>query len=67
MPGYRALELTVPELHDLRMICSLEMVTSGWDTNTVPCSLDTENSCHSRSFEILQAEVNESFRPAHVR
>ena len=44
-------------LHDMRMVCLLRAVTPGWVTNTVPFKLKIDSIHHSRSFEVLQANV----------
>ena len=46
------------ELHDMRMICLLEVVTPAWVTYTFPYTIAIDCIHHSGSFEVLQAKVN---------
>ena len=47
----------VPELHAMRMVCLLKVVTPTWATSTVPFTLKIDYTPYSDSFEVLQANV----------
>ena len=47
----------VPEIHALRMVCLLKVVSSAWVVNTFPFLLVFDYIHHSRSFGILQVKV----------
>ena len=47
----------VSELHDVRIIYSLKVVTPAWVTNTVPFTIAINNIRYSGTFKILQAKV----------
>ena len=57
MPSYIILGSTVPELHDMRIICLLKAFTLAWVINTFPFLLVIDYIHHPRSFEVLQAMV----------
>ena len=57
MPSYIVLGSMVPELHDMRIVCLLKVVTPTWVVNTVSLTLKIDYIDHSGSFEILQATV----------
>ena len=57
MPSYIVLGSMVPELHDMRIVCLLKVVTPAWVVNTVSLTLKIDYIDHSGSFEILQAKV----------
>ena len=57
MPSYIILGSTVPELHDMRIICLHKAFTPAWVINTVSFTLKIGYIHHSGSFEILQANV----------
>ena len=46
----------IPELHAMRMVCSLKAVTTAWVTITVPLFVIDYNR-YNGSFEVLQAKV----------
>ena len=58
MPSYTTPGSTVPELHDMRIVCLLKAVTPAQAvTNTVSLLLVFDYIHCSGSFEILQAKV----------
>ena len=57
MPSFITLGSTVPEVHDVRIVCLLKAVTPEWVTNTVSFTLKICYIHHSGSFEVLQAKV----------
>ena len=56
----------VSELNGLRMAGLLEAVTRGWDTKTVPYSLESYYIRLCDPFEVLQAKVTCFLRRARV-
>ena len=66
MPCYIIIGLMVPEIHAMRIVCSLKAVTPAWVTNTFPFTLAIDYIRCSGPFEILQAKVkcHLSFGPA---
>ena len=57
MPSYIILGSTVPELHDVRIVCLLKAVTPAWVMNTDPFTIAINYIRYSGSFDILQAKV----------
>ena len=57
MPSYIILGSMVFELHDMRIVCLLRVVTTAWVRNTVSFLLIIDDTHHSGSFEVLQAKV----------
>ena len=57
MLGYIVLGSTVPELHDMRIICLLKAFTPAWVINTISLTLYIDYIHHFDSFEVLQAKV----------
>ena len=58
-PHLKLLGTMVFELHDMRIVCLLQLrvVTPSWVTNTVSFLLVINYIHHSGSFEVLQAKV----------
>ena len=57
MQSYTVLGSVVFELHDMRMVCLLRVVTPAWVTNTVRLTLKIDYIRVYYSFEMLQAKV----------
>ena len=61
MRSNRALGLSIPELHDMRMVCLFEAVTPVWVTITISFALVIDYNRYCGSFEVIQVKVNCSF------
>ena len=57
MPSYTVLGSMVFELHDLRIVSFLEVVTPSWVTKTESFTLVIDYPRYCCSFEVLQAKV----------
>ena len=54
MPSNMVLASMVPELHGMRMVCSLKVVTPEWFTRTVSFTVVIDYTRYCGSFEVLQ-------------
>ena len=57
MPSYTVLGSMVLELHDMRMVSFLEVVTPSWVTETESFTLVIDYPCFCGSLKLLQTKV----------